>query len=89
MPKESAPIHDNKAQVRWHLDLTDAKWQTPGEENASDGAVQLAFVTHTDGVTYTAMRNSAEPDGTILVFTPTEWEAFRKGNNAGEFDQRW
>lgn len=31
------------------------------------------------------LRNSREPDGPWLRFTPAEWEAFRLGVNAGEF----
>lgn len=31
------------------------------------------------------LRNSREPDGPWLRFTPGEWEAFRLGVNAGEF----
>jgi hypothetical protein len=51
--------------------------------------VETAQVTHTDGVTYTAMRNSKYPDGTVLVFTPSEWDAFLQGVRAGEFDEPW
>ncbi|MBO0840647.1 MAG: DUF397 domain-containing protein [Sciscionella sp.] len=87
--KESAPIHDGKAHVRGHLDVSNARWKTAGDPNSPGGAVQFAFVTHTDGVTYTAMRNSAEPDGTVLVFTPTEWNAFVAGAKDGEFDEPW
>ncbi|MGH3469264.1 MAG: DUF397 domain-containing protein, partial [Thermocrispum sp.] len=47
--------------------------------------VELAFVPHTDGLTYVAMRQG----GTTLVFTPTEWDAFVKGAKDGEFDQPW
>lgn len=32
------------------------------------------------------VRNSADPDGTVLVFTPAEWKAFVLGAKAGEFD---
>lgn len=27
-----------------------------------------------------------DPDGTVLMFTPPEWEAFLVGAKAGEFD---
>lgn len=89
MSKESAPIHDDKAHVRGHLDLRNAEWEVAGDPNVEGGAVELAFVEHTDGVTYTCMRNSAEPDGTVLVFTPAEWEAFVLGAKDGEFDEPW
>jgi hypothetical protein len=91
MSGDSAPIYDNKAHVRGNLDLSKAEWQRAAEPGADpDGEyVEIAFVEHTDGVTYTAMRNSKFPDGTVLVFTPTEWEAFVQGVRAGEFDEPW
>jgi hypothetical protein len=33
-----------------------------------------------------AMRDSKDPDGAVLTFTPGEWTAFISGVNAGEFD---
>jgi hypothetical protein len=33
-----------------------------------------------------AMRDSKDPDGPQLVFTPDEWQAFVAGVKAGEFD---
>jgi uncharacterized protein DUF397 len=88
MGSDSAPIYDDKAHVRGELDLSGANWEraaAPGDD--PDGEfVEFAFVDHSDGVTYTAMRNSRHPEGTVLVFTPTEWDAFLKGAKAGEFD---
>lgn len=88
MSDEAAPIYDDKAQVRGSLDLSGARWQR-GDGGAEEGEhVELAFVPHTDGVTYVAMRNSTQPDA-VLVFTPAEWEAFVKGAKDGEFDEPW
>jgi len=91
MSGQSAPIYDDKAHVRGKLDLTDAKWERYADEDANpdDGYVELAFVPYTDGNTYVAMRSSAEPDGTILVFTMAEWDAFVEGVKLGEFDEPW
>jgi hypothetical protein len=33
-----------------------------------------------------AMRDSKQPDGPVLIFTPAEWEAFILGVQDGEFD---
>jgi hypothetical protein len=33
-----------------------------------------------------AVRNSRDPDGPVLEFTPGEWAAFAGGVKAGEFD---
>ena len=32
------------------------------------------------------VRDSKDPDGPMLTFTPAEWEAFLAGAKAGEFD---
>ncbi|WP_340137767.1 DUF397 domain-containing protein [Bailinhaonella thermotolerans] len=32
------------------------------------------------------MRDSKNPDGPVLAFTPSEWEAFTLGVKDGEFD---
>ncbi|TCP52074.1 uncharacterized protein DUF397 [Tamaricihabitans halophyticus] len=82
MSENTAPIYDDKAEVRGNLDLSNAEWQRPGGDQ-----VEIAFVPHTDGATYVAMRNATEPDGTILVFTMAEWDAFVAGAKDGEFDE--
>jgi len=43
-------------------------------------------VPHSDGVTYVAIRQPTDPDGAVLVFTPSEWDAFSRGVRDGEFD---
>lgn len=79
---------DDKGHVRAELDLSAARWQrpTPGE---SPDAVEIAFVPHADGQTYIALRQASDADGTVLVFTPAEWEAFVAGAKDGEFDEPW
>jgi|1185.fasta_scaffold776310_2 hypothetical protein len=86
---ESAPIYDDKAHVRGNLDLTKAEWQRGDDADPDGEHVEIAFVEHTDGVTYVAMRNSAHPEGPVLVFTPAEWDAFILGAKDGEFDEPW
>jgi len=34
----------------------------------------------------TAVKDSKDPDGPVLTFTATEWDAFIRGVKAGEFD---
>ncbi|OXM63765.1 DUF397 domain-containing protein [Amycolatopsis vastitatis] len=78
---------DDKAHIRHHLDFTKAEWIRAEPEGVTlEDCVEYAFIEHTDGVTYTAMRQSSKPDGVILVFTPSEWDAFVKGVRDGEFD---
>ncbi|BCJ63820.1 DUF397 domain-containing protein [Polymorphospora rubra] len=62
------------------FDLSRAVWQR-AEGDASDGAVEVAFVDDLIG-----LRNSADPDGPVLVFTRSEWDAFVGGAQLGEFD---
>ena len=62
------------------FDLSRAVWQRVGEQ-AQQGAVEVAFVDDLIG-----LRNSAEPEGPVLVFTQGEWDAFVAGARDGEFD---
>lgn len=87
--QQSQPV-DDKAHIRDEIDLSKAEWiRAEPEGETLEDCVEYAFVPHTDGVTYTAMRQSAKPDGVILVFTPSEWEAFVLGVKDGEFDEPW
>ena len=68
---------DDKGHVRHELDLAGAAWKPAGPE------AEFAFVRHTDGVEYVAVR---QPGGPTLVYTPSEWEAFQNGATDGEFN---
>ena len=61
------------------FDTTRAVWQGAPDDDG-DG-VQVAFVDDLIGV-----RNAADPDGPVLVFTQAEWDAFVLGAKDGEFD---
>lgn len=65
------------------FDLSRAVWRKAKGDDADgvDGAVEVAFVDDLIG-----LRNSAEPDGPVLVFTKDEWDAFVGGAQDGEFD---
>jgi hypothetical protein len=83
--KNASSVVDDKSGVRDELDLSSARWRRlPGD--AGD-AVEYAFVPHTDGVTYMALRQAFEGNDTVLVFTPSEWDAFLLGVRDGEFDR--
>lgn len=61
-------------------DFTNARWRK--SVNSSDGeCVEVAMIPGAVGV-----RDSKEPCGPHLVFTPGEWAAFIKGAKSGEFD---
>jgi hypothetical protein len=66
----------------YSVDLDRANWFTsstgiPEQANR----VEVAFVGEA-----IAVRDSANPDGPALIFTPAEWDAFVGGAKDGEFD---
>ena len=63
------------------FDLSRANWQRAVDGQGTKGSVEVAFVDDLIGV-----RNSAEPDGPVLVFTQSEWTAFVEGAKEAEFD---
>jgi hypothetical protein len=64
------------------ISLADAIWRKStfsGRPNSN--CVEVAEL----GAGMVAVRDSKHPAGPVLVFTPTEWQAFRQGVRAGEF----
>ena len=49
--------------------------------SGSNGCIEVAFVGG-----QVAIRQSKDPSGPVLTFSPTEWEAFLAGVRRGEFD---
>ena len=66
-----------------NVDLTGAKWF---KSSRSQGGKECVEVAHLDGG-MVGMRDSKNPTGPALVFTPGEWNAFTAGVNNGEFDR--
>jgi Domain of unknown function (DUF397) len=60
-------------------DPTDARWTKSSYSNGSGACVQVALIRGT-----AAVRDSKDPTGPLLVFTPDAWDAFIEGvrNNA-------
>lgn len=66
----------------FRIDLSRAQWfkSTRSGPN-SDNCVEVAFIDQA-----IAVRDSKNPQGAALVFTPAEWDAFVGGAKDGEFD---
>lgn len=65
------------------MDLSSAVWRKSSRSGDSGGqCVEMA--TNLPGMV--AVRDSKNPDGPKLVFTPSEWKAFLGGVRTGEFD---
>ncbi|MBT2233438.1 DUF397 domain-containing protein [Nonomuraea sp. NEAU-A123] len=56
-------------------------WRKSSYSGSGDNCVEVAVLP--DGGQ--AVRDSKEPDGPVLTFTPGEWDAFIKGAKDGEF----
>ncbi|MFG1604605.1 DUF397 domain-containing protein [Actinoplanes sp. NPDC049265] len=63
------------------MDLANAKWF---KSNRSTGDGECVEVARLDDVV--AVRDSKDPAGPALIFTPAEWAAFVGGAKDGEFD---
>jgi hypothetical protein len=71
------------------MDLTGAPWRKSSCSGGNGGAcVEVAVVPGSkEGSDYViTMRDSKDPDGPVLTFTPDEWKAFTLGVQDGEFD---
>jgi hypothetical protein len=71
------------------LDLASAIWRK-SSRSGMNGCVEVAFIN--DG--RVAVRDSKDPQGPVLMFTPGEWRGFVGGVGDGEFDlpstaRRW
>jgi hypothetical protein len=63
-------------------DLHDVTWQKSHHSNSQGTCVELAGLPSGD----IAVRNSRDPDGPALIYTPAEIDAFIRGAKDGEFD---
>ena len=64
------------------MEMKDAQWRKSSYSGNGGNCVEVA--TNMPGIV--AVRDSKDPDGTALVLTPAEWQAFLAGARNGEFD---
>ncbi|OXR42001.1 hypothetical protein B7C42_05985 [Nocardia cerradoensis] len=65
------------------VDLSTAKWFKSSRSHATGDCVEVAHLT-TGAV---GVRDSKNPTGPALIFTPAEWDAFTTGLQDGKFQR--
>ncbi|MGO4615628.1 DUF397 domain-containing protein [Nocardia sp. 2YAB30] len=65
------------------VDLSGAQWFKSSRSAGGKDCVEVAFVN--GGMV--GVRDSKNPTGPALVFTPGEWDAFTAGVQDGEFER--
>jgi hypothetical protein len=63
-------------------ELAGAAWRKSSRSNGQGQCVEVADLGNA-----VAVRDSKDPHGPALIFTPGEWAAFLQGAKAGEFNQ--
>lgn len=65
------------------VDLSKAQWFKSSHSGGGNDCVEIA---HLDGG-MVGVRDSKNPGGGALVFSPSEWDAFVAGARDGEFNR--
>ncbi|MFQ6324772.1 DUF397 domain-containing protein [Nocardia sp. CWNU-33] len=68
---------------KYDVDLSGAAWHKSTRSSATKDCVEVAFL---DGG-LVGVRDSKNPTGPALLFTPGEWSAFAAGVQDGQFDR--
>ncbi|MEU7633263.1 DUF397 domain-containing protein [Nocardia sp. NPDC049220] len=66
-----------------NVDLSGASWFKSSRSQAGKECVEVAFLDEGK----VGVRDSKNPAGPALVFTPGEWHAFTEGVTDGEFNR--
>jgi hypothetical protein len=69
------------------IDLSRAAWGTSSYSGQNGSCVAVAAVPGQQGShRVVAVRDSKDPCGSVLLFTPAQWRVFAAAVKAGEFD---
>ncbi|WP_433757123.1 DUF397 domain-containing protein [Nocardia sp. CA-135398] len=63
--------------------LSNANWFKSSRSGGNANCVEVAFLPNA----LVGVRDSKNPSGPALVFTPAEWSAFTAATTRGEFDR--
>jgi uncharacterized protein DUF397 len=64
------------------IDLSIAQWRKSSFSGYNGDCVEVAILPNA-----IAVRDSKNPTGPVLVFTPAEWDAFTRGVVDGQFNR--
>ncbi|MFG1873849.1 DUF397 domain-containing protein [Sphaerisporangium sp. NPDC049003] len=64
------------------MDLSRVRWRKSSYSGGNGDCVEIGDLPHGS----VAVRDSKNPTGPALIFTPGEWSAFLSGVRGGEFD---
>ncbi|NNH71724.1 DUF397 domain-containing protein [Nocardia uniformis] len=65
------------------VELSLAKWYKSSHSSGGQDCIEVAFLESGE----VGVRDSKNPSGPALTFTPTMWGAFTAGVQAGRFDR--
>ena len=65
------------------VDLSEARWFKSLRSSGGKDCVEVAFLSRS----FVGMRDSKNPNGPALVFTPDQWDAFTTAVADGKFNQ--
>lgn len=57
-------------------DLPNAAWAKSSYSANGGNCVEVAVVSSTENTTAVAVRDSKDPEGAVLLFTPAQWREF-------------
>lgn len=68
--------------LKGEFDTATARWERTTHEDGTPAALEIGYADN--GLV--ALRMADNPEGDVLIYTPSEWEAFVEGVRDGEFD---